>query len=276
MTNLVAKFLEGRQARSAYTPANALGRFVYSTGFELFIGFIILLNAISVALLTMPNTDGGLRSALEGFDAIAYRIYVVELLLRMVSYGRHPLRFFSKSWNVFDFLVIVSVPFFAGQTVVVRMLRLLRLIRIFRFLPEVRILVASIGKSLPPLLSMSFLISLLMFIFAMGGYYLFSAAIPEHWGDIATAMTTLFVLLTLEEFAVYLTEAIAVTPWALPYFAAYVFVLVFTVLNVLIGIVLYAMDQARSQEVGEPAEAKIEQRLAALEARLETENSPAS
>jgi voltage-gated sodium channel len=35
---------------------------------------------------------------------------------------------------------------------------------------------------------------------------------------------------------------------ALPYFLSYVFLIVFTVLNVLIGIVLNAMDEARQEE----------------------------
>ena len=36
------------------------------------------------------------------------------------------------------------------------------------------------------------------------------------------------------------------SPWALPFYLSYIFIIVFTVLNVLIGIVLNAMDEARS------------------------------
>ena len=57
----------------------------------------------------------------------------------------------------------------------------------------------------------------------------------------------LFILLTLENFPVYLEEAILVTPLALPFFLSYIFIVVFTVLNVFIGIVLNAMDEARSE-----------------------------
>jgi voltage-gated sodium channel len=45
----------------------------------------------------------------------------------------------------------------------------------------------------------------------------------------------------------YLEEAVLISPWALPFFLSYIFVIVFTVLNVLIGIVLNAMDEARSE-----------------------------
>jgi voltage-gated sodium channel len=77
--------------------------------------------------------------------------------------------------------------------------------------------------------------------------YLLGDELPLHWGDITIALTTLFILLTLENFPVYLEEAILVSPLALPFFLSYIFIVVFTVLNVFIGIVLNAMDEARSE-----------------------------
>ena len=138
-------------------------------------------------------------------------------------------------------------PIFAGQTVVLRLLRLLRLIRIFRFLPEVKVLTLSIVRSIPPLLSMSVLIFLALYIYGMAGVYMFGEKLPMHWGNISIALTTLFILLTLENFPIYLEEAILVSPLALPFYLSYIFIIVFTVLNVFIGIVLNAMDQARAE-----------------------------
>jgi len=94
---------------------------------------------------------------------------------------------------------------------------------------------------------MSVLIFLALFIYGMAGVYLFGEQMPEQWGDITAALTSLFILLTLEEFASYLVDGLAVSPWALPYYISYVFVIVFTILNVLIGVVLNAMDEARQE-----------------------------
>jgi voltage-gated sodium channel len=94
---------------------------------------------------------------------------------------------------------------------------------------------------------MSVLIFLALFIYGMAGVYLLGDKLPIHWGDISIALTTLFILLTLENFPVYLEEAILVSPLALPFFLSYIFIVVFTVLNVFIGIVLNAMDEARSE-----------------------------
>ena len=223
-----------------------LSKIVYSSPFELFIAFVILINAISLALLTMPNPDPETKSVYEALDNFALYIYAVELGLRIISFGLKPWKFFNQKWNVFDFLIIALSPVFAGQVVVLRLLRLFRLIRIFRFLPEVKVLTSSIARSLPPLLSMGVLIFLALFIYGMAGVYIFGEQIPLHWGDISIALTTLFILLTLENFPSYLEEATLVSAWALPFFLSYIFIIVFTVLNVLIGVVLNAMDEARA------------------------------
>lgn len=232
----------------------SLTRLVYSQPFELFIAGIILLNAVALALLTMPNIDGDARESLVRFDQIALWIFFFELVARMISYGRKPWMFFKTGWNVFDFIIIGLSPIFAGQTLILRLLRIFRLIRIFRFLPEVRILTKSIMRSLPPLMSMSVLIFLALFIYGMAGVYLFGQEMPEQWGDITAALTSLFILLTLEEFANYLVDGLAVSPWALPFYISYVFVIVFTILNVLIGVVLNAMDEARQENREREAE----------------------
>ena len=225
-----------------------LARIVYSSQFELVIAFIILVNAVSLALLTMPDIDPEVRKTLGELDTFALYIYLVELIMRLVSYGKRPWEFFRQGWNVFDFtIVVLSFGVFTGETIILRLLRIFRLIRIFRFLPEVRVLTSSVVKSLPPLMSVGVLIFLALFIYGMAGVYLFGEQLPDSWGNITLALTSLFILLTLENFPNYLEEAVEISPWALPFYLSYIFIVVFTVLNVLIGIVLNAMDEAREE-----------------------------
>ena len=225
-----------------------LARIVYSSQFELLIAFIILVNAVSLALLTMPDIDPEVKQTLGELDTFALYVYLVELIMRMVSYGKRPWEFFRQGWNIFDFsIVVLSFGLFSGETIILRLLRIFRLIRIFRFLPEVRVLTSSVVKSLPPLMSVGVLIFLALFIYGMAGVYLFGEQLPESWGNITLALTSLFILLTLENFPNYLEEAVEISPWALPFYLSYIFIVVFTVLNVLIGIVLNAMDEAREE-----------------------------
>lgn len=225
-----------------------LARIVYSPQFELVIAFIILINAVSLALLTMPDIEPNVEKTLVQIDVYALYLYLIELIMRILSYGKHPWEFFRQGWNVFDFTIVtLSFGIFSGQTIILRLLRIFRLIRIFRFLPEVRVLTASVVKSLPPLMSVGVLIFLALFIYGMAGVYLFGEKLPDSWGSITQALTSLFILLTLENFPNYLEEAVEVSPWALPFYLSYIFIVVFTVLNVLIGIVLNAMDEAREE-----------------------------
>lgn len=225
-----------------------LTRIVYGNTFEFAIVGLIVINAFFLAALTLPDLNPTFAEVARTFDTAVLWVYVVELALRIISYGKKPWMFFTGPWNVFDFLVIALIPVFSAQTVVLRLLRLLRVVRLFRFMPEVRILTNSIMKSLPPLASVTVLIMFLLFLYAMAGHYLFGSALPDHWGDIGKAMESLFILLTLENFPNYFQEAMAVSPFALVFFLSYVFIIVFTILNVLIGIVINAMDESRAQE----------------------------
>ena len=224
-----------------------IARVIHSDTFEMLIALVIVVNAVCLAILTFPNIDPETRQLVLTLDYVCLGIFVVELIVRMISYGKKPWMFFANGWNIFDFLIIVATPIFAGQTTILRLLRIFRLIRIFRFLPEVRILSASIVKSMRPLLSMFALICLLLFLYGMVGTYLFGSQLPVAWGTIGASVMSLVILLTLENFPIYLEEAIAVNGLAIPFLLSYVFIIVFTVLNLLIGIVLNAMDEAREE-----------------------------
>jgi voltage-gated sodium channel len=94
---------------------------------------------------------------------------------------------------------------------------------------------------------MTALIALLLFLYGMVGTYLFSSELPAAWGSIGASVMSLIILLTLENFPIYLEDAMAVNALAIPFLLSYVFIIVFTVLNLLIGIVLNAMDEAREE-----------------------------
>ena len=230
-----------------------LARLMYGNAFEIVVIAVIIANAAALAILTYDNVAPGVVAVAEFIDVAALIFYTVEVALRIISYGTKPWMFFRNPWNVFDFLIVVLIPFLNNGSVIFRLVRLLRILRIFRFFPEVRILMLSMIKSVTPLASLGVLIGFLMFIYAMAGVYLFGDALPERWGDIGTAMITLTVMLTLENFPDSFLGGLAVTPWALLYFLSYMFFIVFTVLNILIGIVITAMDQAREEVTADRA-----------------------
>lgn len=246
-----------------------LARAVDSDRFNAVIAGVIVANAIVLGLETYPGVMAGHETTLVLLNAVFYVIFVVELVLRIASYGRRPQDFFRSGWNVFDLIIIgsVAIPAVREQAQLLRLLRLARIVRLVRFLPDARILLLTVVKSIPSMFSMVVLTLVLLFVYGMIGWSLFGAAVPENWGTIGRAMLTLFILLTLENFPTYLSEAEQVSPYAPLFFVSYVLLAAFIVFNLLIGIVIGSMEKARQDEAlrKQPeAEAELLERIGQL------------
>ncbi len=227
-----------------------LARLVDSDAFNLAIAGVIVVNAIVLGLETFPSVMQSYGDELILANEVCYAIFVVELVLRFASYGKRPQDFFKSGWNIFDLIVIggVWIPGVRENATLLRLLRLGRIARLLRFLPDARVLISTVVRSIPPLGSIVVLTVLILFIYGMVGWTLFGEALPESWGTITRAMLTLFILLTLENFPTYLEEALTVTPWATVYFVSYVLVAAFVIFNLLIGIIIGSMESARERE----------------------------
>lgn len=227
-----------------------LARIVDSDRFAYVISAVIVANAIVLGLETYPDIVAVHGDLLVLLNLAFYIVFFIELVLRMASYGRRPQDFFRSGWNIFDFVIIVGalIPGIRTQAQLLRLLRLLRVVRLLRYLPDARMLLTSVAKALPSMFSVFVLTILLLFVYGMVGWTLFGASLPNSWGTITQAMLTLFILLTLENFPVYLEEAQAVSPYATVFFISYVLVAAFIVFNLLIGIVIGSMEKAREAE----------------------------
>lgn len=227
-----------------------LARLVDSQRFQVFISTVIVVNAIVLGIETYQSQGTATFDLLMRINEIFYLIFITELMLRIVSYFPRPLNFFRSGWNIFDFIVIGAalIPAVRAQAEVLRLLRLARIVRLLRFLPNARMLLSTMGKAIPSVMSMVVLVVLILFIYGMAGVVLFGDEIPKEWGNIGSAMMTLFILLTLENFPTYLDQAQAVSPLASVFFLSYVLLASFVVLNLVLGIVVGSMEEAREEE----------------------------
>ena len=232
---------------------NSLARVVDSPLFGAVILGVIVANAVVLGMQTYEGLTREHGALLDRLNEVFLGIFVVELVLRIASYGRRPQHFFRDPWNVFDVVVVGAafVPGLRENTTLLRLARLLRVVRVVRLLPELRILTLAIARSLPPLFSMSVLTTLILFVYGMVGWVLFDEHDPERWGDIGQAMLTLFVMLTLENFPVYLERGMEIEPWSVVYFVSFILIAAFIILNVLIGVVLNSLEQAREIHIRE-------------------------
>ena len=234
-----------------------LARLVDSEKFNIFISLVIVANAVVLGLGTFANLDARYGAAFNLLNNIAFTIYVVVLALRLASYMPKPQNFFRSGWNVFDFVIITAtfIPGFRENAQILRLLRLARILRLLRFLPKATLLFDTFKRAVPPVFTTIAFIALFMFIYGMVGQMMFGKALPDDWGNIADSMRTLFVLLTLEGLPEYLGEAREVTPWATWFMFSYVGLASFFVLNLIIGIVVSANEEARER-------ARVEEELA--------------
>nr|WP_281381702.1 ion transporter [Conexibacter arvalis] len=221
-----------------------------STAFNLAVFGVILFNAVVLGLETYSTLYDEHRTLLRALDRACLAIFVVELAIRFVAVGASPRRFFRSGWNTFDVIVVgaVFVPGLSGNATILRLLRLARIARIVRLLPDLRVLTLAIGRSLPAAASLVVMGVLVLFVYGMVGWSMFGAEHPDDYGDIGSAMLTLFVTLTLENFPDQLEIGATVSPWGTIYFVSFALVASFLLFNILIGIVINSMEEARQIE----------------------------
>ena len=104
-----------------------LKNLIESSYFDWTITVLILINAITLGLETVPSVEASIGGFLSVLDFILLLIFTAELIARMVVYRR---RFFSDPWRIFDLLVVgISWVPSSGGLSVLRALRVLRVLR---------------------------------------------------------------------------------------------------------------------------------------------------
>src|SRR5215217_348011 len=211
---------------------------------------VILANAAVLGLETYPSVADRHGGLLTTLNDIFLGVFVVELVIRLVGFGSRPQDFFRSGWNVFDFLVVAAsfTPGLRENAMLLRIARLARVLRIVRLLPDLRVLVIAIGRSIPGVLSLAVLALLVLFVYGMIGWTIFDEHAPDQYGTIGEAMLTLFVTLTLENLPDQIALGRDLSEWTLVYFISYALIAAFLIFNILIGVVINSLEEARAIE----------------------------
>jgi voltage-gated sodium channel len=227
-----------------------------SQRFQAFIFAVIVFNAVVLGLDTYDGLRADVGNLLTVLNDACLGIFVVEVAIRIAAYGRRPQDFFKEGWNVFDFVVIGAafVPGLRQNATLLRLIRLLRVVRLVSVLPELRVLIRGMLGALPPIGSMGVLALLFLYVYGMLGWILFGDEIPERWGNIGEAMLTLFTVFTLEGWNDVLYQAQEVHSWSWVFFISFVLLASLLIINILIAIIINAMEEAREAEQREDLE----------------------
>lgn len=238
-----------------------------SKRFDLAIFAVIVLNAVVLGLETYDGVERDLGAALDVVDTVFLSIFVLELAIRIVAHGRRPQDFFGGGWNVFDFVVVTAafLPGLRENATLLRLVRLARIVRVVRLLPDLRVLTVAVGRSLPGVASLGVLAVLMLYVYGMVGWVIFDDHNPEAYGTLGDAMLTLFVLLSLESLPDMVDDGLALSAWTTIYYISFVLIAAFLLLNILIGVVINSMEEARAIEATREMSERREAALASPE-----------
>ncbi|GAB4058188.1 hypothetical protein GCM10028775_64490 [Catellatospora paridis] len=208
----------------------------------------IAANAVLLGLETYPD----LRSAgwLNALEWLFRAVFVAEIAVRLLSYGRRPLDFFRHGWNVFDLAVVAAafVPGLHGDSAILRVIRIARVVRLMRFMPGLRTIVTALLRSLPGVGGFLALAIVTLYIYGMAGWLIFAEHQPEQYGTIGSAVLTLFVLLSLENLPDLIEQGMALSPWTVVFYISYVLITANLLVNILVGVIINSMEEARRLE----------------------------
>lgn len=218
-----------------------------SHAFQNFILGVILLTAVVVGLETSEALVERHRGLFEVADVLVQTIFVLEITIRLLAHWPRVGRFFLDGWNVFDLTVVGAslLPQAGAFAMVARLARLLRVTRLVSVFPELRLIVSTMLRSIPSMGHILLMLGLLLYVYGVLGLYLFRPHDPERWGTLGTALLTLFQMLTLEGWVEIQAAVIGKLPLAWIYFASFVFVAVFVVVNLFIAVVLNNLETAK-------------------------------
>ncbi|MEW8691018.1 MAG: ion transporter [Candidatus Thiodiazotropha endolucinida] len=216
--------------------------------FETFVILVIVISALMIGAKTYP-IPAAAAQVLRIMDVGITLFFLTEIIIRMVA-EKNLKAFFSKGWNIFDFLIVTAslIPVDDSEAALLgRLLRVFRVLRLVSIIPELRILMNAFVTAIPRMGYVSLLMFIIFYIYAAMGSMFFGEINRELWGNITIAMLTLFRIATFEDWTDVMYETMAVHPLSWSFYLSFIFIVAFVFLNMMIGIVLETLQREHEQ-----------------------------
>jgi len=239
--------------------------------FETFVVSIIIFSALVVGVKTYQISPM-LERVVVFLDWFITAVFLVELTIRFLG-EEHKRHFFKSGWNIFDtIIVLVSIiPIDDSELAVVgRLVRIFRVLRMVSIIPELRVLLNSLVKALPQLGYVMLLLFIIFYIYAAIGSTFFAQINSELWGDIALSMLTLFRVMTFEDWTDVMYETMDVYGYSWIYYLSFIFFTAFAFLNMVIGIVVSALEKEQQTLERDTVVAQADGEMALRESEVES------
>jgi len=174
-------------------------KLVESAPFNNFVIGTIVINAMLIGISTYL-TDAHSLSAVAAIETICIGIFVVEIILRFIARDSTT-TFFRNGWNIFDLVIVIAalIPASGGVGPVLRTLRVFRVLRLVKTIPELRLIVDVLVRSVASMKYVALLAAILFYVYAVIGVKLFGGdghPMQKYFASIHEACFTLFRILT--------------------------------------------------------------------------------
>lgn len=219
-------------------------RLVESAPFNNFIVTVIVVNAVLIGLSTYMK-DAAALSAISVAETICVGIYVVEIVLRFLARSSTG-AYLRDGWNIFDLIVVISalIPAANGIGPVLRILRVFRVLRLVKTIPELRLIVDVLLRSVASMKYVALLAAILFYVYAVIGVKLFGVAgnpMQPYFSSVHEACFTLFRILTGDDWTQMRYElAEAGRPLAVftAFQVSWILIATFLLVNLIVGAVI--------------------------------------
>jgi len=219
---------------------------------HLIIGLIVL-NAISLGMATSDALETQYGYWLTLFDNAVLAVFVIEIATKLFAFRG---RFFSSTWNVFDFLIVaIALVPASGPLEVLRVLRILRVLRLISLIPQLRVVAEALLSAVPGIVSVAGLMSIIFYVFSVMATELFGGDHPQWFGSLGDSMYTLFQVMTLESWSMGIVRPVMEThAYAWAFFIPFILIATFTMLNLFIAIIVDAMQSVQAKKTRQDKE----------------------
>ncbi len=230
-----------------------VSQIVSALWFERVIIAFILVNGVILGMETSPYLVAEYGTLMHFGNHLILGIFVLEAVLKMIAVAPHVDRYFRDGWNVFDFSVIVFslIPATGEFAMIARLARLLRVVRLVSTIPELRLIVSTLVRSIPSMMHVMTLMGVIFYIYAITGYQLFHEHDPTHWRSLGISLLTLFRVVTLEDWTDVMYAAMEFHYLSWIYFVSFVILGTFVVVNLFIAVVINNLDEAKAERLTE-------------------------
>ncbi|XP_055695850.1 sodium channel protein para isoform X28 [Lutzomyia longipalpis] len=148
---------------------------VFDPFVELFITLCIVVNTLFMAL-DHHDMDKDMEKALKSGNYFFTATFAIEATLKLIAMS--PKFYFQEGWNIFDFIIVALSLLELGLEgvqglSVLRSFRLLRVFKLAKSWPTLNLLISIMGRTMGALGNLTFVLCIIIFIFAVMGMQLF-------------------------------------------------------------------------------------------------------